>query len=136
MEITESTLVDGTGRTTETVQRLHDLGVGLVLDDFGTGYSSLGYIQRFPLDCIKLDRAFVAGLADDPTQRALVGGIISIAQALGLETVVEGIETQAQADAARDLGCHLAQGFLFAHPVAALAALQLPNGWRPPSPAA
>jgi diguanylate cyclase (GGDEF)-like protein len=121
LEITESVLVDRTGRMVDTVNQLHDVGVGIVLDDFGTGYSSLGYIQTFPLDCIKLDRAFVAHLARDRTQRALVGGIIAIARALQLETVVEGIETQEQADAATALGCQLAQGFLYGHPVASAA---------------
>lgn len=116
LEITESSLLDGTVRTLQTMTALHDLGVHLVLDDFGTGYSSPGYIQRYQLDGLKLDRSFVADLGQDRTQRAVVGGIISIAQALGLETIAEGIETQSQADAARDLGCHLGQGFLFGAP--------------------
>jgi diguanylate cyclase (GGDEF)-like protein len=116
LEITESVLVAQSGHTLDTVARLHALGIGLVLDDFGTGYSSLGYIQSFPLDGIKLDRTFVAHLARDRTQRALVGGIIAIARALRLETVVEGIETREQADAASALGCQLAQGFLYGRP--------------------
>jgi diguanylate cyclase (GGDEF)-like protein len=114
LEITESSLVDQGPRVAETIAQLQTLGVRLVLDDFGTGYSSLSYIQRFPLDSIKLDMTFVSTLVEDPTQQALVGGIISIAHALGLQTVLEGVETRQQAGAARDLGCGLAQGWLFA----------------------
>jgi diguanylate cyclase (GGDEF)-like protein len=115
LEITETSIVEQGNRVGDTITRLQELGVRLVLDDFGTGYSSLSYIQRFPLDSIKLDRSFVQDLETDETQRALVAGITSIAHALGLQTVVEGIETQAQANIARDLGCGLAQGFLFSH---------------------
>jgi diguanylate cyclase (GGDEF)-like protein len=115
LEITETSIVEQGNRVADTIVRLQELGVRLVLDDFGTGYSSLSYIQRFPLDSIKLDRSFVRDLETNETQRALVAGITSIAHALGLQTVVEGIETTAQADIARELGCGLAQGFLFSH---------------------
>jgi diguanylate cyclase (GGDEF)-like protein len=115
LEITETSIVEHGDRVAATLASLQTLGVRLVLDDFGTGYSSLSYIQRFPLDSIKLDRTFVRDLVDDATQRALVGGIIAIAHALGLQTVLEGVETRAQADVARGLSCGLAQGFLFAH---------------------
>jgi diguanylate cyclase (GGDEF)-like protein len=115
LEITESTIVDQGPRVAETIADLQALGVRLVLDDFGTGYSSLSYIQRFRLDSIKLDMTFVRKLVEDTNQQALVGGIIAIAHALGLKTVLEGVETRDQARAARDLGCGLAQGWLFAH---------------------
>jgi len=118
LEITETSIVEHGDRVAETLAGLQALGVRLVLDDFGTGYSSLSYIQRFPLDSIKLDRTFVRDLVDDGTQRALVGGIIAIAHALGLQTVLEGVETRTQAEVARALGCGLAQGFLFAHAAA------------------
>jgi len=116
----------------ETLAGLQSLGVRLVLDDFGTGYSSLSYIQRFPLDSIKLDRTFVRDLVDDTTQRSLVGGIIAIAHALGLQTVLEGVETRAQADVARSLGCGLGQGFLFAHAAPAEVTGELLGAAIPP----
>ncbi len=125
LEITERSLVEETAASTDMIACLKQLGVQLVLDDFGTGYSALGYIQRFPLNSIKLDRSFIRRLADDETQRTLVGGIVSIAHALGLTTVAEGIETEAQADAARGLGCDLAQGYLFARPEDAETATRL-----------
>jgi Amt family ammonium transporter len=132
LEITEATLVsEATGAAT-TIAQLAALGVGLVLDDFGTGYSALSYVQRFPLHAIKVDKSFVGRLARDKTQRAILGGIVNIAHAVGLRTVAEGVETKAQADIARELGCDLAQGFLFGKPTSADEAQSL-IGLRPES---
>ena len=93
------------------------LGVRLCIDDFGVGYSSLGHLRRFPFDCLKIDRSFVAQL-DDGTGEPdiLLEAIASLAASLGLETVAEGIETESQAERVRSIGCPLAQGFLFARP--------------------
>src|SRR5207237_3872014 len=91
----------------------------LALDDFGTGYSSLRALQRFPVDVIKIDRSFVAGIERDPQQAAIVSAIIGLAHALGLQTVAEGIETLGQVDRLRALGCDHLQGFYFAEPLTA-----------------
>jgi EAL domain-containing protein (putative c-di-GMP-specific phosphodiesterase class I) len=90
--------------------------VRLAIDDFGTGYSSLAHLHRFPLDVLKIDRGFVAGLGSG-LEAPIAAAIVSLAQALGLRTVAEGIERAEQRDAVRALGCDLAQGFLFAKPL-------------------
>ena len=98
------------------LHELKALGVLLVLDDFGTGYSSLAYLQRFPLDALKIDRAFVAEMTEDPRAAALVEAIATMARSLGLTVVPEGIETEAQREALLALGCRYGQGFLFGRP--------------------
>jgi EAL domain-containing protein (putative c-di-GMP-specific phosphodiesterase class I) len=98
---------------------LKDLGVNVVVDDFGTGYSSLAYLRRFPVDRLKIDRSFVAGLGVEEQDAAIVGAVVDLAHALGLEAVGEGVEVPAQLGALRSLGCDLAQGYLFGGPVSA-----------------
>jgi EAL domain-containing protein (putative c-di-GMP-specific phosphodiesterase class I) len=88
----------------------------LVLDDFGTGYSSLAYLQRFPLDALKIDRTFVSEMTQDARAAALVEAIATMARSLGLTVVPEGIETEAQREALLALGCRYGQGFLFGRP--------------------
>ena len=88
----------------------------LALDDFGTGYSSLAYLRRFPLDILKIDRAFVTPITTDPSAAALTRAIIDMAHTLGLETVAEGVETVEQAELLRKMECQRAQGYLFARP--------------------
>ena len=100
---------------------LRSLGVRIVLDDFGTGYSSLSYLRRFPLDGLKLDRAFVDGLAM-PDAAAVVEAIIAMGATLGLEVTAEGIETREHAERLRDLGCPLGQGYMLARPLPAAEA--------------
>jgi EAL domain-containing protein (putative c-di-GMP-specific phosphodiesterase class I) len=90
--------------------------VRLVLDDFGTGYSSLSYLKHLPLDTIKIDRTFIAGI-DDAADRSIVEAVIALAHGLGIGVVAEGIETESQADRLRELGCDLGQGYLFSRPV-------------------
>ena len=99
-----------------TLAALKDLGVQLAIDDFGTGYSSLSHLHRFPIDVLKIDRAFVSGLGSGLVA-PIAGAIVSLAQALGLSTVAEGIESEEQRDAVRALGCDMAQGFLYARPL-------------------
>jgi EAL domain-containing protein (putative c-di-GMP-specific phosphodiesterase class I) len=96
---------------------LRAMGVSIAIDDFGTGFSSLGQLRRFPIDMIKVDRSFIQGAAHDPRDAAITANVVSLAHALGLVAMAEGIESEAQLASLRDLGCDLAQGFLFAHAV-------------------
>ena len=95
---------------------LKELGVSLALDDFGKGYSSLSYLHRFPIDRIKIDRAFVGGLPESRAGLAVVSAVVSFARALDMGVVAEGVETQEQVDALLELGCEYAQGFFFHRP--------------------
>ena len=119
IEITESLLISEDRTVSESLAQLRNLGVRIAIDDFGTGYSSLGYIQRFPLNEIKLDRAFVAALTDDEAAGVITGSIVSMAHAIGVTMTAEGVETDAQLARLRELGCDHAQGYLFARPRAA-----------------
>jgi EAL domain-containing protein (putative c-di-GMP-specific phosphodiesterase class I) len=116
IEITESAIME-TGAAS-ILRALKELGVRLAMDDFGTGYSSLAHLRRFPLDVIKVDRSFVAGLGDGQGA-SIAGAIVSLARALGLRTVAEGIEDEEQCRAVVALGCDVGQGFLFAAPMPA-----------------
>jgi EAL domain-containing protein (putative c-di-GMP-specific phosphodiesterase class I) len=115
-EITESVLLDGDPGTRRTLEALRGLGAPLQLDDFGTGYSSLGYLRDFPVDGIKIDRAFVGQLHSDAADRAIVEAVVLMARALGLHVVAEGVERTEQRLLLEALGISLAQGFLFARP--------------------
>jgi diguanylate cyclase (GGDEF)-like protein/PAS domain S-box-containing protein len=119
LEITESFLLEDPVATGTVLDELRALGVRLAIDDFGTGYSSLAYVRRFPLDALKIDRAFVSGLGVDPDSRAVACAIVEMAHALGLEVVAEGVEEQVQLDVLVELGCDRAQGYLFSPPVPA-----------------
>lgn len=125
LEVTESLLVGDARQASEQLGRLRERGVLIALDDFGTGYSSMATLRNLPIDVMKVDRAFVQDLSDDPSALAVTRAILTLAQALGKHTVAEGIETQAQADLLRQLGCDEFQGFLFskAVPAAEFAAL-------------
>jgi diguanylate cyclase (GGDEF)-like protein len=114
LELTESELADNT--VLSTLYDLKDLGVRLALDDFGTGYSALAYLRRFPIDILKIDKAFIAPITTDPSAAALTRSIIEMAHTLGLATVAEGVETAEQAAMLRWMRCQLAQGFHFAEP--------------------
>ena len=115
-EITESSLIEHFDHSAETLCKLRQLGCRVGLDDFGTGFSSLGYLRRLPLDFIKIDRALTADIDADVQARAIVGAILTMADALGLDVIAEGVETEAQASTLRELGCGFAQGFLFGSP--------------------
>jgi len=116
LEITESVLIGDEDAALANIRQLRNLGVRIALDDFGTGYASFAYLQRFPFDIIKIDQTFTAGLPGRASSRAIVSAIAVLAETLGLRVTAEGVETQAQLDAVRALGCHQAQGFLIGHP--------------------
>lgn len=124
LEITESVLADES-YALDSIKAFKQLGVKLVLDDFGTGFSALGYLQRFPFDQLKIDRSFVHSLGDAPATAAIVQSVTSIADALGLAVVAEGIETESQLAMIQELGCNFAQGFLFAKPLPADEAIAM-----------
>lgn len=118
LEITESVLMGDVEAVTTKLHKLKALGVRLAVDDFGTGYSSLAYLRQFPVDILKIDRAFVeAAAADAPGGRAMVRAIVDMASSLNLATIAEGIERQEQADFLLGVGCSLGQGFLYARPM-------------------
>jgi EAL domain-containing protein (putative c-di-GMP-specific phosphodiesterase class I) len=125
LEMTESVLMDDVDYFGRTLAGLKALGVRLAIDDFGTGYSSLSYLKRFPVDAVKVDRAFVDGLGTDPNDTALVAAIVALARALGLEVTAEGVETKDQLVSLKRLGCWRAQGFYLARPMPADALTQL-----------
>lgn len=119
VEITEGTLMHDNVTALQVLDALRARHIGISLDDFGTGYSSLGYLQRFPIDEIKIDRSFVIDLDSKASNQALVRAIVTLASALGLSVVAEGVETECQAAHLRRLGCHVLQGFLFGRPMPA-----------------
>jgi len=128
LEITESVLLDNVNSARDIAAKLRELGLGLCIDDFGTGYSSLSYIQRFSVDTIKIDRAFVVGLSLeelDPGSEAIVRTLVTLGAGLGLKVVAEGVETLEQLAFLRELGCRYAQGYLFAQPLQMEEALAL-----------
>ena len=120
IEITEVALLDDAPRALHTLRTLRDHGVLALLDDFGTGFSALSYLHQFPIECLKIDRSFVAGLASGSQSEsvAVIRAILALAGTLGIETIAEGIEVQEQRDALVQLGCEYGQGFFFGHPAA------------------
>ena len=118
LEITEAVFQDRSPYVLETLQQLRGAGIRLALDDFGTGYSSLGSIDSYPIDTIKVDKGFVIGMMERPRTQALVGTIITLAKALDLDVVAEGIETEGQHQALIAMGCHHFQGYHLARPMA------------------
>jgi predicted signal transduction protein with EAL and GGDEF domain len=118
IEITEVTLLDDAPRALRTLNELRENGVYALLDDFGTGFSALSYLHRFPIQCLKIDRSFVAGLEGESHMEslALIRAILALAATLGIDAVGEGVETAYQRDTLRDLGCVYGQGFLFGYP--------------------
>src|SRR5204863_2036453 len=116
LELTESVLVAAGERVELRLNALKSRGVKLALDDFGTGYASLAYLQRLPVDIVKIDRSFTARIDSGDDELALLEGIVGLGKALGLELVAEGIERGAQQGIVQELGCHGAQGFHFGRP--------------------
>jgi diguanylate cyclase (GGDEF)-like protein len=130
LEITEGVAMGNAEATVEILRRLKELGVGLAIDDFGTGYSSLAYLKRFPVDALKIDRAFVTGLRRETADSSIVGAVVGLGRALRLAVVAEGVETAEEATQLCELGCALGQGYHFARPLprAQVDALLLSEG--------
>ncbi len=117
LEITETVLMRKPDATVHVLSELKELGVHIAVDDFGTGYSSLAYLRQFPVDLLKIDRTFITGLARSSEAQALAHTLIRLGQALGLQTLAEGVEDRDQVQELRREGCDLVQGFLFARPL-------------------
>jgi EAL domain-containing protein (putative c-di-GMP-specific phosphodiesterase class I) len=116
LEITEGVLIDNPDEMLKRIEDLHNLGVRIALDDFGSGYSNLGYLQRFPLDKLKIDRSFVAALGASANGGVIIQAIVALGRALELSVLAEGVETEKQRVLLRLAGCDEMQGFLFAKP--------------------
>jgi diguanylate cyclase (GGDEF)-like protein len=120
LEVTETAIV-GVGppsdRALADLKEVREMGVRIAIDDFGTGFSSLGQLRRYPVDLIKVDRSFIQGVEHDTKDAAITANLASLAHALGLQAIAEGVESDEQLASVRDLGCDLAQGFLFARPM-------------------
>jgi diguanylate cyclase (GGDEF)-like protein len=132
LEITESLLVGDPSAACAQLAMIRSWGVTVAMDDFGTGYSSLASLQSLPIDVMKIDRAFVQRLGEDDSAFAIASAIVALAQALKLHLIAEGIETEAQADVLRDLGCHELQGFLYSRAVPADDLVALINSRQTP----
>jgi EAL domain-containing protein (putative c-di-GMP-specific phosphodiesterase class I) len=117
LEITESALIGDPERAEEVLHELRGLGLALALDDFGTGYSSLGYLHRFAIDTIKIDRSFVMALHDGSRSIAIVRAIVALARPFNLKVVAEGIESENDVRVLNELGCDYGQGYLFSKPL-------------------
>ena len=127
LELTESSIVQDPGRATRAFAALKALDATVAMDDFGTGYSSLAYLQRLPIDVLKIDKSFVSGMMTDPDSVAIVRAVLSLAEALGMSTTAEGIETVELATTLAALGCSVGQGYHFAEALSAECALDY---WR------
>ena len=117
LEITESKLVDNDPILLDNILALKKLGIHIAIDDFGTGYSSLSYLHKLPFDCLKIDRAFIVQLSQQPTEESIVAIIINMVRSFKVDLVAEGIETQEQVNLLNKLGCPMGQGFLFSKPI-------------------
>jgi EAL domain-containing protein (putative c-di-GMP-specific phosphodiesterase class I) len=125
IELTETAVMESRGKAEEIFGRLRELGIGIMVDDFGTGYSSLGYLQRLPIEGLKVDRSFVNGMMHDEKACTIVLAIQAIAQALRLRVICEGVERREELDRLRAIGIEYAQGFFFSPGVEAEKALEM-----------
>ena len=119
MEVTESAFIEKPEQVIATMAKLSALGIELALDDFGTGYSSLAYLKQLPLDILKIDRSFVAGIGNELADQAIVDATLVLADSLKMRCIAEGVETIEQANYLREKSCFFVQGFLFSKPVTA-----------------
>jgi len=134
LEITESGLVHNVEENIAALQRLREFGFKISVDDFGTGYSCLSYLKALPIDCLKIDRSFVAEITTDERNAAVVGAVMTMAQSMNLMVIAEGVETADQVSALKLLGCSVAQGYFFHRPMAALECRQLLEGLAKTAP--
>jgi diguanylate cyclase (GGDEF)-like protein len=121
LEMTENIFIEDSERALSVLSDLKDLGIRLALDDFGTGYSSLSYLLRLPIDIVKIDKGFIAGIGHAPAGAAIVAAVTNLAHGLGLSVTAEGVETQSQRDAIVAMECEFSQGFFYARPMSASA---------------
>ncbi|CAB3743497.1 putative signaling protein [Achromobacter kerstersii] len=117
LEITEGVFVEDDGRVQKAIAELRKAGFRIALDDFGTGYSSLNYLQKFTVDKIKIDRSFVANIGEGGDSTAIVNAVVNLGRSMGLTVNAEGVETAAQRDFLRTVGCDELQGFLYSKAV-------------------
>lgn len=117
LEITESRLVESAHGTLDNMHKLRALGIGIAIDDFGTGYSSLAYLHSLPFDCLKIDRTFVEKLNRQEINNSVVAAVVNITKGFNVNVVAEGVETSLHAELLMELGCTLAQGYLYSRPV-------------------
>jgi EAL domain-containing protein (putative c-di-GMP-specific phosphodiesterase class I) len=131
LEITESSFMEDPKHAQATLQQLDGLGIELAIDDFGTGFSSLAYLKKLPVTVLKIERAFVMGMAEDKDDRVIVRSTIELAHNLGLQVVAEGVETEACLQQLRELGCDFVQGYLVSGPLRrrTLEAWLLESSW-------
>jgi diguanylate cyclase (GGDEF)-like protein/PAS domain S-box-containing protein len=132
LEITETTLMESIGENSHKLRELREMGVHFAIDDFGTGYSSLSYLAKLPVDSLKIDRAFITTMTEEAQSMTIVSTIISLAHALNLSVVAEGVETEQQRNLLRALGCDEIQGYFFSKPVAWQACLEFCDVPREP----
>ncbi len=134
LEITESVLMENPERAIEALRECRIKGLSIAIDDFGTGYSSLGYLHKFPIDTLKIDRSFVMAMHDDQRSMKIIQSVLRLAEQLRIPVVAEGIETKRDASVLKDLGCEFGQGYLFAKPLSIKDADGLIGSWKRPSP--
>ena len=124
LEITEGVLIDNDSYVVSALNSLKEMGIRLALDDFGTGYSSLGYLRKFPLDILKIDKSFVKDILVDPDSASITTAIIALSRSLKLDTIAEGVETKEQMELLLQNGCEKQQGNYFSPPLS-LADLEI-----------
>jgi EAL domain-containing protein (putative c-di-GMP-specific phosphodiesterase class I) len=129
IEITETTLMRNVKETARRLTQIKELGVRIAIDDFGTGYSSLAHLQQFPVDALKIDRSFIAGLRENKEGETLIHTLVQLGKALSIETFAEGIEEQKELSLLQAEDCDSGQGFLFARPLDPQAAREFLAGW-------
>ena len=129
LEITESMVMHDPERAVHTLDRLREMGISVAIDDFGTGYSSLGYLKRFPIDHVKVDRSFIKDLPHDADDAAITRAVIAMAKSLRMRVIAEGVETRAQLDFLRELGCDECQGYFMSRPLPAAEFALLAHTW-------
>ncbi len=125
LEITEGVVMENVDRTIDTLRRMKALNIQLGIDDFGTGYSSFSYLSQFPTDTLKIDRAFITSMEERPENRAIVQTIVMLAHTLGMDAIVEGVETREQWQQLREIGCEYGQGYFFSKPLSGREATAL-----------
>ena len=135
LEITESMVMQNPERAVTTLARLRELGISVSIDDFGTGYSSLGYLKRFPIDNVKIDRSFIKDLPHDTDDAAITRAVIAMAHSLRIRVVAEGVETREQLEFLRTHECDECQGYFLSRPLPASEFALLARTWTREHPA-